>query len=255
MSENREKRSRLAKRLDRVAPDRTTLFSAGVLKWLGFVCVCMNTFSVSVLQQITAKMSAAGREVTVVAALSVTLAMLATLAIPVYAKLLAEGWYHTSNVRRYLLRLMGVALLAECPYDLSVKGVWVDMEEQNPVWGLVLALLVLMIFRWMAERKQAGILPLGILAILAACGWATMLQINTGVLLILLTVSFVLMREHRYISLVVGALLSLIQFPSPLGMLFVHCYGGQPVKQPKWLFYLLYPAQLLLFGCVAALIG
>lgn len=254
MSENKEKKSRLERRLERVVPDRTTLFSAGVLKWIGFACVCMNTFSVSVVQKLTMRGQAAGMDVTVLAAIAVTLAMLATMAIPMYAKLLAEGWKHTASPVRYLVRLLALALVSEVPYDLAVKGKAMDLAEQNPVWGLALALVMLLIFRWLESKGTAGAVPLKLLAVLAVCGWATILKINCGVMLVLLTAAFFLLREHRYISLVTGVLLSAPQFPAPMGMLFVHCYGGQPAKQPKWMFYLLYPIQLLMCWCLASLI-
>jgi len=253
MSEKVEKKSRLERRLERVTPDRTMLFSAGVLKWIAFACVCMNTFSVSVVQKLTMRAQAAGMDVTILAAIAVTLAMLAVMAIPMYAKLLTEGWKHTASPGRYLARLLGLALVSEIPYDLAVKGDWMDLTEQNPVWGLALSLVVLMLFRWMCSRGKA-VIPLQLLTVLAACGWATILKINCGVMLVLLTAAFFMLREHRYISLVTGILFSAPQFPAPLGMLFVHCYGGQPAKHPKWIFYLLYPLQFLVCWYLASLI-
>lgn len=52
-----------------------------------------------------------------------------------------------------------------------------------------------------------------------------------------------------------GSLITLLHFPAPLGMVFVHWYDGEREEEPGWLFYALYPLQLLVFGAAGMLLA
>ena len=45
------------------------------------------------------------------------------LAFPLFAFLIAEGYKHTTNIRKYLLRLGLFAFISEIPYDLAFNQV------------------------------------------------------------------------------------------------------------------------------------
>ena len=65
------------------------------------------------------------------------------LAFPIFAFLLAEGYYHTHDVKRYLLRLWLFALISEIPYDLAFQGTLLESGSQNVFFTLGLSLGVL----------------------------------------------------------------------------------------------------------------
>lgn len=237
--------------------------SSDFLKWMGFVCVCMGTASTAIFQNgIFAQSGESlydllepGKGMMGLASCAVALMLFSTLAIPLYAKLLYEGWKHTSNIKNYFLRLAGIALLSEVPYDWAMRGKWLDMSVQNPIWSLLLALVMLEIFRRYGDGQGVGRVLLKGVVLLAACLWAVLIQSYMGVLTILLIASFYFLSAHKKAMLWVGLLLSLMQFPAPFGMLFVYWYDGTRGKTPRNLFYLLYPMQLVLFGILGHVIS
>ena len=236
--------------------------SGDFLKWMGFLCICMGTASTAIFQNGILNVSGEslydllepGRGMMGVASCAVVLMLLSAMAIPIYARLLYEGWKHTSSVKWYFLRLGGIALLSEAPYDWAMQGKWVDMSQQNPVWGLVLALVMLEIFRRYGEGKGTAKFLLKVLVLFAACLWALLIQSYMGVLTILLIASFYFLANHKKASFWVVLLLSCMQFPAPFGMLFAHWYDGSKPKAPSGLFYALYPLQLVVFGFIGQIL-
>ncbi|MGE8597317.1 TraX family protein [Bifidobacterium bifidum] len=57
---------------------------------------------------------------------------------------------------RYGLRLLVTAVVAEAPYDKIVTGRWWDWSVMNPIFGLLIALVVLTLLDW-ARRRYAGV--------------------------------------------------------------------------------------------------
>ena len=53
-----------------------------------------------------------------------------------------KNWRHTGDVWRYGLWLLVAAVVAEAPYDKIVTGRWWDWSVINPIFGLLIALVV-----------------------------------------------------------------------------------------------------------------
>ena len=245
-------------------PRREAHCSAEALKWVGFGCLCLASFSTAVLQRGvlhlgeltgTALYDAIkpGGDKMGWASFAVLTSLLSTMAIPIYPKLLCEGWLHTRNQRKYLLRLLGLALLSEIPYDWAMTGKFVDFSVQNPVWGLALGLLMLCIFQqsefWPGGRFLR--VPVGLATLL----WGMLLRIDLAPMTVALCAIYALCAKRRKLALGLATLVSMIQFPAPFGVFFVAWYDGRPAKTDGRIFYWLYPAQLLLFALLASLLA
>lgn len=229
-----------------------------LVKWIGLICVTLGSFSAAVLQQGILGLDSGSfvleESMTCWANAAVLCTALSYLAIPIYARLVYEGVCRTSNFRAYLVRLIALALLAEVPYDRVTAGVWFSMGSQNPVWGLAIAAMMLELNRKYRQPGPRGsILPC--LTLLMAAAWVLVLRSQYGIFTVILAAVYVLFPAKKGTAALAGGLICLLQFPAPLGMLAAYWYDGDRGKPKKYLFYLLYLAQLVFFALLAQLMG
>ena len=63
------------------------------------------------------------------------------LAFPIFAFQIVEGFYHTKNFKKYLLRIFLFALVSELPFNLMAEGAWIYPFHQNVMFTFCIALL------------------------------------------------------------------------------------------------------------------
>ncbi len=178
-----------------------------------------------------------------------------TLAIPIFAKLIYEGWKRSAAPVKYLAGLTACALISEIPYDFAMNGKPLDWSAQNPVWGLLLAAVTLEITGRWTTKSAAGNIAFRAIIVFAALIWALLLRVQMGTVMVLLAALFHFSAKKPAIAAAGGVLLTLIQFPAPVGMLFVHWYDGEKQMGNGKLLAVLYPVQLLVLGMLAAAVG
>ncbi len=76
------------------------------------------------------------------------------LAFPLFAFMVAEGFFYTKDFRKYLLRMVLFALISEVPFDLMVTHSFVDWRHQSVFVTFAIALLGLKLFDAFATRNQ-----------------------------------------------------------------------------------------------------
>ena len=176
------------------------------------------------------------------------------LAFPIYAFLLAGGFYHARSRAQYLLRLGVFALLSELPFDLAFQWTLFDFGYQNVFCTLFLGLLAI----WLFERATGGDLrgcglwrgALGFAAILGMAALARLARTDYGELGVLIIAAMGVFRNRPLPRAAVSA--ALLYAASPLeAVSFVDyglfaLYNGRRGRQPKYFFYAFYPGHLLL---------
>lgn len=185
----------------------------------------------------------------------VTVAIIAqfveTGAVPIFAFLTFLGFTHTSDFTKYLLRVVGVALVSEIPYNLAMEGKFLAMSSRNPVFAVVLCLVVLWFFKRYGERSAKNFL-LKVAIAFAAIIWAEMLQIQFGTPMLLVTLAFWICRNKpNFRNLVAGCaamtctLISPFYLVAPMAFLAIHGYNEEQGDQNRLVSYLIYPVLML----------
>ncbi len=174
----------------------------------------------------------------------VPLRAIGRIAFPIFAFLLVEGYLHTKDLKKYLLRLFLFALISEVPFDLAFYGKSIHFTHQNTLFTLTVGLLA--VFFLDHFRYQ---LP-GI-ALAAVCALAVHfgeMDYHTGG--VLLIAAFFILRDKPLIKLVFTSLLLLLLY-NPIeafgiiGILLTYFYNGERgAVSMKYLFYVYYPLHL-----------
>lgn len=247
---------------------RMMALSGTALHWIGFALMCLSSFSAAILQRAvlhldgSASLEALGEamkpggEAMGWATGAVMCSLAAALAIPIYAKLLYEGCRRTEDAKGYLLGLAACAVVSEAPYDFAMSGRIFEWGVQNPVWGLLLSGIMLVILRRWKFPSKAADLAFKALVVVAAIAWALLLRVYMGAMVVLLVALFYFAGKREAVALLGGTIITILQFPAPVGLVFAHWYSGEKGKSSDGrLFYILYPVQLLVFGVLGAVLG
>ena len=81
------------------------------------------------------------------------LRMIGRLAMPVFAFCITEGYIHTRNRKKYLLRMGIFALISEVPFDLAFEGK-IGLSHQNIMVSFFISIVALMLFDLIRGSKN-----------------------------------------------------------------------------------------------------
>lgn len=82
--------------------------------------------------------------------------LIGRLSFPLYCLLIVNGFYHTSNSKKYLLRLFIFALISEFPFDLAFNTNFLD--SQNIFFTLTFGLLLITLIDTIYKKNINGLL-------------------------------------------------------------------------------------------------
>ncbi len=248
--------------------ERPSGLSGSTLKAIGLVFAAAGMIGRGILQngilgvgsltpQQLLEMMGTSSQMMAVATAALVLQAVSTCAIPIFSMLLVEGFANTENFLQDLLWLCGLAVVGEIPYNLAMHGKLIDVSSCNPVFGLVLGLMVLYFY----DRYQRNNILVRTLVTAAALGWCIMLHVDEGVPLILVICVLWLFRRNTLYRNFIGAsaavvcsFMSPFYLASPMGFIAVHLYHGNRGEGSRFLQYGAYPVLLLLTGIIAILI-
>ena len=161
------------------------------------------------------------------------------LSFPIFCFCIVEGFVHTRNVKKYLIRLLIFALITEPIYDLAFFGTALYLDYQNVLWTFVIAILMLMAVK---KYNKSILLRLIIILIFSFIAW--LLKTDYSYIGVIIIAVYYLYKEKFWVKL--GATAVLFRDMAVIGAIINYFYNGQKGKGLKYLFYVFYPGHLLL---------
>lgn len=77
------------------------------------------------------------------------------MTFPIFAFMISEGFIHTSNLKKYILRLLAFAVISEIPFNLFYGGNWFYPYHQNVLFTLLFGLLAIMLIDKAKKNRDA----------------------------------------------------------------------------------------------------
>ena len=191
--------------------------------------------------------------------------ILGRLAFPIYCFLLVEGFGRTGNRKKYAGRLFLFALISEIPFNLAFRGKIFDASYQNVFVTLLLGLLMiwgmeavrehfLAVYR-KKESKEAGayrvIIPADAAVFVAAAFAAELLRCDYGAKGMIAVGLLYAFRTDKAKQMIAGCAAFFWEFTAMFSFIFIGCYNGKRGIRLKYVFYIFYPAHLLILYLIS----
>lgn len=203
-------------------------------------------------------------------------------AYPIFAFMTAEGYIHTHDLRRYMLRLLFWAAASEIPFNLLYSGSVFYPFHQNVLWTFLLSLLLINIIeKCRTKFKKAAAVILSAITVIFGyiAGYAVMADYyGAGVLTVLVfyffnaqsvrnkSIQFVclyivnveLLGGYYYSFELFGHSFEIVQQSlALLALIPIWLYRGRQGHRSKtfrYICYAFYPAHMLLLYIIRSLI-
>ena len=191
------------------------------------------------------------------------------ISFPLFAFLLVEGFIHTNNYKKYLLRLLLLACISELIYDYTLFNKLFTFTNQNIFFTLSLGLITIKILEKikMALSNQKDkilknilIFSSTILIIIIIGLTSLLLNFSYGFLGILIISLFYLFRNKpkllvpSFLLAVIFLSTTTLDLATIFALIPLSLYNGKLGYNNKLLFYSYYPLHLLVLKCLSFLI-
>lgn len=181
---------------------------------------------------------------------------------PIICYLIAEGYYYTRNIRKYMLRLFIFAVISHIPYTYLFGLSY--FKATSIMWGLLLGLVALHVY----ESKQPMLLKIVLIAVI--CYLAR--PADWHYITVLWILGFGLFRGHLKRQLLVFLAVGIFIYALPkflvnplyyyrffiiLAIPFIMLYNGKRgkvSKQLQLLLYIFYPLHLSILAFLKVLL-
>lgn len=177
--------------------------------------------------------------------------LIGRLAFPIFCFLLVEGFLYTKNIKNYAFRLFLFALISEVPFDLAIAGNAFSFAQQNVFFTLFIGLTTIALF---AKSTSVWIKFLILIAGMLLAYFANTDYGHFGILAI---VVIYILRKDKSQGITFACLcltfMNSLELSSFAILPLISSYNGKRGLSLKYIFYVFYPAHLLLLYFIGKL--
>lgn len=233
--------------------DNTKYLSANILKYIAIFAMTIDHIAWNFVDKMTP--------------LGQCMHIIGRLTLPIMSFFIAEGYYKTSNIKKYITRLSIFAVISAFAYSFCSNGF--DISKYNNfgvIYTLLLGLIAIIVWNSNFESvfKYAIVIALCIISlfgdwpifgILYCLTFAIYHNNFSSQCKAFTIISIFMVAGATFANIVNGLspLRELYQFGVFLAIPLLYLYNGKRGKGGKfnkWIFYIFYPLHLLVIGII-----
>lgn len=164
------------------------------------------------------------------------------ISFPIFAFLIVEGFIHTKDFKKYLLRLGVFAILSEIPFDLAFYGKFFYLQYQNVIFTFFIAVLMLYFIKKYANTGLKTLIIIISAGVISSILFTDYAFIGTSLIAV-----FYLYRDRGIQKYIYSSFIIFLNPFTVLSFIPLYFYNGRKGQcNLKYLIYIFYPLHLLL---------
>ena len=231
------------KRFEQENLKKFQFFSGAQLKYLAFISMLIDHVNNAI---VTPMLDGGG----FLLYLSNIFSILGRIAFPIFIFFIVEGFFKTSNRKKYLITLLIFGVISEVPFDMFTSKTFFDPHWNNMMFTLALCLITIWIIDSIKNKLDNKVLWYVIsIIILILFGFLAMqLSLDYDYHAIVVAYLFYIFYDKPILGAGLGYLSIIKELYSFLGFGMTLTYNGERGRQYKWLNYFFYPVHILILG-------
>ena len=188
------------------------------------------------------------------------------MAFPIFAFQISEGYIHTKNIKRYLLRIFVFAIISQIPFYLFIHKFFGE-SGLNIFFTLFLSLTSILLYDKIKKKVKSKNKIINVLAILPAIILSIigqLLDVDYGWWGVILIFVFFVFKDNKIKTVIAFFIFCIIKYSieiilngfsylyiqlmlwTMLPIALIVLYNGEQGRKIKYLSYAFYPIHLLL---------
>ena len=231
------------KRFEQENLKKFQFFSGAQLKYLAFISMLIDHVNNAI---VTPMLDGGG----FLLYLSNIFSILGRIAFPIFIFFIVEGFFKTSNRKKYLITLLIFGVISEVPFDMFTSKTFFDPHWNNMMFTLALCLITIWIIDSIKNKLDNKVLwyVISIIIVILFGFLAMQLSLDYDYHAIVVAYFFYIFYDKPMLGAGLGYLSIIKELYSFLGFGMTLTYNGERGRQYKWLNYFFYPVHILILG-------